>query len=447
MYVSCRSQSVDTVERQPLDERWNVVVSSGMMLKAKVPEPLKRVYRRLRGFAASRETYRVREVDLQRVMVGGEAHYDAGQWAELIGEPKRASMVLRDSPHVAFLEAYRAMGEALFSSENFEQTSYFRNAAQCVRVNGSYFGQRTREGILAHARAFSTLYERIRTAAPTEVTWPDESDHSEPRSLPIVRETLTPKTVQIVEGHHRLAAVWVCGQYSTMAVVLRPPRPTPLQALVLNVHQTGGRRELYQPIEGPEFDGSWIRVRRCQDRFAMMVRFLSETGRLVAGSSVVDLACSYGWFVRQFSERGYQATGVDADREVLKIGPIAYGLPPDQLVQGDLVTFLNNCNRRYDVVLLLSVLHYFALRRDFKTLKEILRRADAITASCLFLDTGQAHERWWRNSLPEWDDEFIVDFVQANTSFVKAFRLGVDADNVGPFSANYARTLFAFVRA
>jgi hypothetical protein len=122
-------------------------------------------------------------------------------------------------------------------------------------------------------------------------------------------------------------------------------------------------------------------------------------------------------------------------------------LRPEQLVESDFQAFSDNCGRKLDVVLFLSVLHYFPLKRAAGAPEEMLKKVDAITGSVLFFDTGQSHEEWWRNSLPEWNDDFIIRFIKQNTSFTHVLPLGRDSDNVGPYSDNYARTLFACIRA
>jgi SAM-dependent methyltransferase len=355
-------------------------------------------------------------------------------------------MLLRDSPHVDLLERYRLLGERLFDPSIFHQTLYFRNAAHAARLCGSYFGHRTPDGIAEQARAFVQLYDRTARGDATEVDFAHRGRHSAEGSLPIVRETLTRDVFQIGDGHHRLAVAWALGRREVPAAVTRRRTPTALQSLVLRCPQTHGRRELYQPIDGIEFDGSWGIVRRCHDRLAMMLEFLEATARPVSALSVLDLACSYGWFVREFAYRGSAVTGVDSDPTALKIGRIAYGLRPDQTVQSDLRTFLSACDRTWDVVLLLSVLHHFVLKRTTWRPEDLLRGVDRITGTCLFLDTGQAHERWWRSSLAAWDNAFVIDFIRRHTSFTRIVPLGMDDDNAGPYRGNYRRTLFACSR-
>ena len=418
-------------------------------LKQIVPDTVKSPYWLLKSYVDKICTNRprVKEIDLRRTLVGGEGDHDSVKWAEMTGDWHRPSTLLENSIYVNFLEQYRRLGRKIFDATTFRQSAYFRNASTCVQLWGDYFGQQEPEGILAQAKSFVELYERIKNGDSGPVKFPSEKDHAKPRSRPEVQETLTANTFQIVDGHHRLAIAWILGQRQVGATVLRPPLPTPLQSLVLAVNQTQGRQELYQPIPGPQFDKSWDLVRRCQDRFEMMLEFLRSRNHNLNHLSVVDLACSYGWFVNEFSQKGCNALGVEMDPTALKIGRIAYGLRSEQLVQSDFRQFLQQRNRHFDVVLLLSVFHYFPLKRAVGTAEEILREVDAITGSVLFFDTGQNHEEWWRTTLPEWDDRFIINLIKQNTSFTEVVPLGRDSDNVGPYRNNYARTLFACFRS
>jgi 2-polyprenyl-3-methyl-5-hydroxy-6-metoxy-1,4-benzoquinol methylase len=415
-------------------------------LKHIAPPIVRRSYHQLRGQAAwLKNQLRVREIDLRRALMGGEGTYEAGVWAELTGEPQRASMLLSDSPHFALLKSYEEHGEAIFGKGRFEKTAYFRNAAQCVQFLGHYFGARSQAGILAQARAFVSLYEGAKRNSRLLVEFPSALHHSAKGSLPIVRPTLTSGTVQITDGHHRLAVVLMLGQMRTKAVIL-PPAPTELQALVLRTAQTQCRRELYQPIDTVEFDSSWGLVRRCRDRLQLMLDVLDGIPLKLEEASALDLGCSYGWFVKEFALRGSRVLGVDPDPSVLKIGRIAYGLGSQQQQHSNLQEFLTSNGKQFDIVILLSVLHHLAMKPDFGRPEDILRQVDALTGSCLFLDAGQNHEEWFRQALPEWNPEYIADLVKKNTTFRKIVPLGVDSDNVGEYSANYGRTLFACLR-
>ena len=392
------------------------------------------------------ERIRAQGIDLSRTLIGGDGFYKDLSWREITSDMPEVSRLLADSLHVKFLEQYQTMGERLFERKNLEQTQYFQSERRWARLTGRYFGQQTDEGLYADARAFVTLYERIKNGDWTEVSFSSNRHHSPSGTLPVVRPTLTPGTVQIVEGHHRLAIAWVLEQRKARVRVVAP-KPTELQSLVLRVAETGGQRRLCQPIDRPEFDSSWELWPPCTDRLAMILNFLAENGAGLERLSVANLGCAYGWFVAALSERGYQTIGVDPDPAALKIGRLAYGVAVNQFVQSDLHGFVANCQRTFDVVLLSGGLYDSAQKSDSRTLAELLQRVDSITGRYLFLDTAQTYERWWRRAFPDWNEEALLRFLQQNTSFSQVVRLGSEAKKNPSGDARVAGTLLACTRS
>lgn len=388
---------------------------------------------------------REREIDLERTLLGGQAGFEARHWAWITGHADERPLALPESPHVRFLERWRAEGEALLRPAAFADTPYARNAMEVVRHAGAYFGARTIEGVLEHARRFAALHDRVKAGDPTPVDLPGGVGHSSRDGLPTVHPTWSPTTWLLADGHHRLAIAWVLGRRTHRALLLDTV-PTELQVLASRVAQTSGRRELYQPIPGVEFDDAWPPVRRCADRLAMMRKFLEERRVAPAGLTMADFSCSYGWFVAEFARMGFDARGYDIDPVALRIGRLAYGLDPARLERGDSIAILNAGGRKHDVVLFLSILHHFAVKPGMGTPEDILRRVDAATGRVLFLDSGEGHEVWMRKHIPRWTPEFVADLVRKNTTFREVVPLGVDGDDRGVFAGNYGRTLFACVR-
>ncbi|HWP58334.1 MAG TPA: hypothetical protein VNL14_10630 [Candidatus Acidoferrales bacterium] len=394
------------------------------VFKRFVPAAFKDRYARLwRGLAgAPKRRLCVTTIDLRRLLVGGEGIYDAASWAELTGDWQRASARLESSLYVEFLEQYRALGDGILEPKVFEKTAYFQNAARCIRFLGAYFGQREPGGIRAQARAFLELYERIRTGDAREVPFPSERDHTRPGNLPVVRETLTPQVYEIADGHHRLAAAWALGHRRRTVAVLRAPAPSGLQALVLKA-SPNGEKTLLQPIEAPEFDSSWKVLRSCRDGLSAMLAFLAEKNHRPADTSVLDLACAYGWFVKEFARRGFASLGVEADPAALHVGRVAYGLTAEQLVQSDFAAFAQKCARAFDVVVFLGRLREPPGAGAFDRLAESLRALERLTRSVLFFDVEGG-------SSPSARIDAIVRTVMKNTSFAHARRLGPSAGGV-----------------
>jgi SAM-dependent methyltransferase len=386
-------------------------------------------------------------IDMDTVLIGGDSRFSKRQMQSSVHAIRTSVQTLDQSPHVDLLRCYERDGDRLFDPAAFVSTSYYRYADECEAVTGhNFFGQRELNGYIAQARAFARLYDRVREGDKEEVEFPSRQGHSARGSLPIVERTWTPGVYQVVNGHHRLAIAHMLGHRRVRAVVL-PPRPTELQYLVATCAQPRGSRELYQPIDAPDFNASWPILRRCTDRFALMTQFLDSQGIQLPDLSVRDLACSYGWFAQAFARQGCRVLGVEHNELSLRIGHIAYGLQDQQTLQADLVDFLEADRASADVTLLLSILHHFVMRPDRLSPEALLRLVDRATAKVLFLDMGQEHETWFRRALAGWDDERIVAFIRANTTFTRILKIGVDSDGDGRFAGNYGRSLFACIRS
>jgi len=391
-----------------------------------------------------RERIGAKKIDLRRTLIGGDGVYKDLSWSEIRDDLPRASTLLADSAHVKLLLEYQAVGEPLFHGRNFERTEYYWLGQRWVRLAGEYFGQQDDEGLRAHARAFVTLYERIKNGDWTEVPFPSKKYHSASGSLPVVRATLTPGTFQIVEGHHRLSIYWALGRRNARVTVL-PAVPTELQSLVLAVAQNQVRRQLCQPIDRLEFDQSWKVQQPCEKYLAGIIQVLSQRGIELRGLSVLNLGCLYGWYVAALAARGCQVIGVDPDPAALKIARLAYALPAGQLAQSDLPAFFSQCQRTFDVVFLTGGWYDLAQRGDSRSLPEVLRRADVVTRRCLFVDTAPTYEPWWRKAFPGWGEDALVNFLKQQTAFAEVVPLGNKGSSGGARN-KHTGTLLACTR-
>jgi 2-polyprenyl-3-methyl-5-hydroxy-6-metoxy-1,4-benzoquinol methylase len=243
----------------------------------------------------------------------------------------------------------------------------------------------------------------------------------------------------VADGHHRLSALYLNGNKSIMARV-REEKLSYLQDLLLKVKQINGI-ELYQPVNKPEVL-NWRLVRNCVDMWLLIKPFMRD----FKIESAVDLACSYGWFVDQLKKDGVSALGVDKDQVALKVGKLVYGLEDEKLVCSDLFNFFDNEQEKFDLVLFLSILHHYGIKKEKGDLRKLLVNLDRMTKKVLILDSGENHEEWFKNLIPNWTPGYIEKMILDNTSFNKVKRLGKDTDSVPPYEKNYGRTLFAFWR-
>jgi SAM-dependent methyltransferase len=380
----------------------------------------------------------LRNLPISSLLMGGERAVPAGAYARMTGDLLRPSTPISRGPHVEFLRAYVDLGEEVFSPERFAQTKYCANALRCIKVFGEYFGARTIEGVIEQARRFARMFDGEHL--------PGKTGNESPDGRPVrVRRIKFSDCYEVVDGNHRLAIAAFKGEERHVCSIFPfEPLPTPMQQMVMDSSWTEGICILYQPIDLPEFRG-WATVRGCADRLEMMKGFLAEHGPLAG--SYLDVCCSYGWFVDQMAKQGYKARGVDRDGAAVTVGSQVYGLDPSMVTTDDIVDYLSKDNQRYDVVSCFSILHHFALGRGSVSAVELIKLVDAVTGSVLFFDTGEAHEGWFKDTLPEWTPEYIADWLRKHTSFNSIKMLGTDQDAKGNYRGQYGRHLFACWRS
>src|SRR5438067_4363952 len=282
-----------------------------------------------------------RVVHLDRVLCGGENGLSARQYAQHTGNFLRPSTPFARSPHVQFLEQYKQMGDEIFRPEVFRQTAYFANAVQCINVVGQYFDCTHEDQVERIARGFVNRFNGQEVSADQARRAPE---FSSPASMVRVRPIEFSDCYEVKDGNHRLAIASVRGKQTYPVLVTFPAVRTPLQQLVLDYAwcaMRGEELELYQPVTSPELGARWSLIRRCSDRFEMIERFLQEHRELLPERPTsLDIACSYGWFVRAFGELGFDAQGVEIDWAANEIARRVYGLRPEQVTSSEAARFL-----------------------------------------------------------------------------------------------------------
>ena len=379
------------------------------------------------------------QIAIDDALLGGQNGLSAAEYAAATGDLFWPSRRVVDGPHADLLRQARNAGD--LSDEEILDSPYGRMAARCIDVSGQYFSATDAAGIVEIARDFidRTLFD-VRGATTRRAR---QSRAGTPILVaPVAHSDL----YQVVDGHHRIASLAIQGHETFSARVRRSRIPTPVQDLLDEMSWIGGKRELYQPIDAPELERDWVTVRRCTDRLGAMDLVTARLGIEPSTSSYLDVASCYGWFVAQMRDRGFDAYGIERDPLAPSLGAGAYGLDPSRISVGDAVELLGGDQKRYDVVSCFSLLHHFVLGRGSTDAEGLLELLDQVTGRVLFLDTGQANEAWFKESLPEWDPPFIAKFLEKNSTFDEIIDWGSDADAVPPYQDNYGRHLFACIR-
>jgi hypothetical protein len=382
-------------------------------------------------------------IDLNKILLGGENDLSGYRYSLLTGDFKRPSCRAASGPHATLLRDYLEFGDRVLEAPLFEQTAYFKNAQQCIDLFGDYFpGIDVDERIVLAAERFVRLFDGREV-----VDFPAEG-HSRDGDIIQVVPIRDSDCYQLIQGNHRVAFAVAQGKTHIKARVdLRQTEVTPIQFLLENLQWEKGEKVVYQPLPCPELELNWTLGRRCSDRLARMISFISRPGRPTWDNMrLLDLGSYYGWFVSEFARRGLDAEGVEKDNIAIQIGKIAYGNLDERIHRTEMRRFLGQLAHPYDVVCCLSIMHHLITGRERGNALELLRLVDRATKDVLFFEMGQEDERWFASALNGWNVDAIEKWVLDNTNFASSFRLGPDEDGVGRFAGNFGRTLFAFIK-
>lgn len=391
-------------------------------------------------FGLTHRFYRPVNIHLGGILVGGQHDIPSQEWFRRTADRTRFSMLLSDSPYVVYLREIDGNQQILRDDAMLQETSYFNMADLCRKHMGRYFDSTTPQQICDWMRQYYRFYKTGGWSSQVEHV--KGSGHSKDGICPIVNKIVDSDLYEVEDGHHRLAIMLAKG-HERAQVIVRGKKRTFAQEELLHVNQTNGT-ELYQPVPLPEVR-TWSLIRKCKDRFAMIRRFL-EQRQLTQGHSVLDCACSYGWFVRQFKDHGYHVLGLDRDATAIKLGQLLYDLEESDFAHIHLEDFLSTTENTFDITLCLSILHHYAIGKENASPEDIVAGLSRITRGVLFIDTGQCHEQWFHRTLPEWSTDFIRSFLLKHGKFDTVMVLGEDSDDTGKFAANYSRTFFACVK-
>lgn len=381
-----------------------------------------------------------RQIRIDKILIGQQSGFPLERWVEISKEYERISIPMTNSPYVLFLKEVEINNKLLTSDKYLENTDYFKMAIKCISIVGHFMGAKDNESLKEWMRKYYSMFENAKKGINNSIILSTSEGHSKPNSPVLLYKLKHSDCYEIVDGHHRIAIQYALGnEYIEGKIVGN--KYSILQKKLLKINQVHDI-ELYQPVERLEVR-NWPKVRNCQDRYNMMINFIKNK---IKKGSVLDLACSYGWFLSKFKEKGFKVLGIDRDEKAIEIARLIYGLNDSELETIKIEDFFKKNTQQFDIVLFLSILHHYAIGKEKGEVIEILKNLDKITGKILFLDTGQNHEQWFKENLKEWDENYIVNLIKQNTSFKEVIPLGKDNDNTGKYKNNYARTLFACVK-
>lgn len=172
--------------------------------------------------------------------------------------------------------------------------------------------------------------------------------------------------------------------------------------------------------------------RQVRNYYSILDRY-EELLHIPLGGRVLDIGCGTGAFIACFTERGYQAVGVDFSASMLKAARKSTRGMAIEFVLGDATNGLQFPDKSFDLVLSSYVLHGLSA-----TLRQrIYEEADRLSSDrILFYDYNQ--KRRWFTDVVEWaEGGDYFGFVRQGESEMRTYFNEVRRVDVGPQTALY----------
>ncbi len=386
--------------------------------------------------------YKTLKVPLEKILMGAEGDTLKGiEYAHLTGNYLRTSTKCQNGPHLKLLKDFEESGYRCLDEINFIDSDYYKNALESIHYFGDYFPYvKSPSDIKISAERFLLQYENKDISKyPAE----GHNNHSDLIELRPIEDT---DLYQVKAGNHRIAFAIMKGAGDIQAKVFHKQKTkTFFQDIVNKVIWDNGK-ELYQPIELPEFKNSIV-IRKSRDRVNKINKFLTNDYPDYLGQSILDVGSYFGWFLAEYNKMGFEAFGVERDHLASEVAEKFFKINSGLLFKMPIELFINKySHKKYDFISFLSVLHHFILEKSYVKPDVLFQKLSVMTKRIMFFETGEEHEKMFRGSLDGWNEERIAEFVKQNSDFKKIVKLGRDSDNVGKYSDSYNRMLYAFIK-
>lgn len=168
-------------------------------------------------------------VPLERLIVGGMDKYKLSEWVGISDDSTRGDY-LQNSAYVSFFKSVEA-NEGRLDEHVFRSSDYFKMAATCIRVTGNYFEATSVKELIEPAKYFSRLFRCMKANKPFVVSYKQRTaGHTVYGQLPRCVHIKGTDLVEIIDGHHRLASLYVLGKKTAQVKVIGTV-DLPLQAV------------------------------------------------------------------------------------------------------------------------------------------------------------------------------------------------------------------------
>ena len=160
----------------------------------------------------------LRDIPLEHIYTGGFNGDRQFDFEHTPVERWHPSYLLKDSPHVKFLQQFKDAME--IDPEVFKTTEYFRYGCKDIRIYGDFFDILNEDGVIERAKQFLRLYRAVRdNACGKDYVFIPGDSHPKDCFMKASRIPGSGNYL-IRSGHHRFAIYYVLGRTTVKARIL-----------------------------------------------------------------------------------------------------------------------------------------------------------------------------------------------------------------------------------
>jgi hypothetical protein len=309
---------------------------------------------------------------------------------------------------------FAAAEDRYVSGQAWEDTQYFREAADAIARGERYWKVRSKDDLLDRTREIDALHEAlVRDGYRSQ----EELGTGRPWDEVVVAIDRDGRFL-LVDGAHRLALAKAVGVPDIPVVVaVRHRRWADFcaEAHAFAVHRDG---RLYQPLPHPDLAG--IPSAQGRDRVDLIVRHLpAQSGR------VLDIGANTGLFCHELERRGLDCVAVERSRKeayILERLRIAADCSFEVREQSILETDLDE---PFSITLALNIFHHLCKSREgYEGMIELLGR---LKTDAMFFEPHQHDDAQMRHAFLNLEPDEFAAFVAVHAGLASVELIGHSA--------------------
>lgn len=317
------------------------------------------------------------------------------------------------------LEVFKAFKERITLKKNWKDTVYYKNLLTDIKNGFSRFSCTNEEELILRFQNLDVLIENINRNGYKEQTKISAEYKNSKRATKLSSDDEI--TINITRegkflfqnGRHRLSIAILLGiSKIPVKILVRHKKWVDFRKRLHRVAlESGGK--LYQPalhIDLVDIPAA----HDCEDRFESMKNNLTNFEGLL-----LDVGANLFYFCQKFEELGFKCLGVEKETLNIELGlKILHATDKEySIIKGNILesnTYEKIINNRYEVVLLLNILHHFL--KNCRTYEAMTRWLQNLKSKIIFFEPHLPNEPQMADAYINYNNSEFLTYVMNHTN-------------------------------